>query len=117
MVLPMAIYFHRATVFALPANMLSVPLVGVLAPLAVVTFCAALVSPWLAMVPGAATAASAAWDYRSDWARESDSGGGPAGSGAGVVGGFACGRGLGFLLLGGAEIAGLGLGCGGGCCR
>ncbi|MEO6909428.1 MAG: ComEC/Rec2 family competence protein [Edaphobacter sp.] len=57
MVLPMAIYFHRATLFALPANMVSVPLVGVLAPLAVVTFCAALVSPWLAMVPGAATAA------------------------------------------------------------
>jgi competence protein ComEC len=56
MVLPMAVYFHRATVFALPANMLSVPLVGVLAPMAVVTFCAMLVSPVLAMLPGAATA-------------------------------------------------------------
>jgi competence protein ComEC len=56
MVLPMAMYFHRATMFALPANMLSVPLVAVLAPTAVVTFCAALVSPVLAMVPGAATA-------------------------------------------------------------
>ena len=31
MVLPMAVYFHRATVFALPANMVSVPLVAVLA--------------------------------------------------------------------------------------
>ncbi len=57
MVLPMAVYFHRATMFALPANMVSVPLVAVLAPMALVTFCAALVSPWLAMVPGAATAA------------------------------------------------------------
>jgi competence protein ComEC len=57
MVLPMAVYFHRATMFALPANMASVPLVAVLAPMALVTFCAALVSPWLAMVPGAATAA------------------------------------------------------------
>jgi len=57
MVLPMAIYFHRATVFALPANMLSVPLVAVLAPVAVVTFCASLASPWLAMIPAAATAA------------------------------------------------------------
>jgi len=56
MVLPMAMYFHRATVFALPANMLSVPLVGVLAPMAVITFCAALVSPVLAIAPGAVTA-------------------------------------------------------------
>lgn len=56
MVLPMAMYFHRATVFALPANMLSVPLVAVLAPMAVVTFCAMLVSPVLAILPGAATA-------------------------------------------------------------
>ncbi|WP_348268004.1 ComEC/Rec2 family competence protein [Edaphobacter paludis] len=57
MVLPMAMYFHRATMFALPANMLSVPLVAVLAPLALVTFCAALVSPVLAVIPGAVTAA------------------------------------------------------------
>jgi competence protein ComEC len=56
MVLPMAVYFHRATMFAVPTNMLSVPLVAVLAPTAVVTFCASLVSPWAAMVPGAATA-------------------------------------------------------------
>jgi competence protein ComEC len=56
MVLPMAVYFHRATMFAVPTNMLSVPLVAVLAPTAVVTFCASLISPWLALVPGAATA-------------------------------------------------------------
>jgi competence protein ComEC len=56
MVLPMAVYFHRATMFAVPTNMLSVPLVAVLAPIAVVTFCASLVSPWVAMLPGAATA-------------------------------------------------------------
>jgi competence protein ComEC len=56
MVLPMAVYFHRATMFAVPTNMLSVPLVAVLAPMAVITFCASLVSPWVAMLPGAATA-------------------------------------------------------------
>lgn len=56
MVLPMALYFHRATVFALPANMLSIPLVAVLAPVAVLTFIASLVSPWLAMLPGTGTA-------------------------------------------------------------
>jgi competence protein ComEC len=56
MVLPMAVYFHRATMFAVPTNMFSVPLVAALAPIAVVTFCAALVSPWAAMLPGAATA-------------------------------------------------------------
>ncbi len=56
MVLPMAMYFHRATMFALPANMVSVPLVAVLAPMGVVTFVATLVSPWLAAVPGAGAA-------------------------------------------------------------
>jgi len=56
MVLPMAMYFHRATVFALPANMMSVPLVGLLVPIAVASFAAMLVSPWLAAVPGAVTA-------------------------------------------------------------
>jgi competence protein ComEC len=56
MVLPMAVYFHRATMFAVPTNMLSVPLVAVLAPTAVVTFCASLVSPWVALLPGAMTA-------------------------------------------------------------
>jgi len=56
MVLPMAMYFHRATVFALPANMLVIPLIAVLAPLAVVTFLGSLVSPWVALLPGALTA-------------------------------------------------------------
>jgi competence protein ComEC len=56
MVLPMAVYFHRATMFAVPTNMLSVPLVAVLAPIAVITFCASLVSPWVAVLPGATTA-------------------------------------------------------------
>jgi competence protein ComEC len=56
MVLPMAVYFHRATMFAVPTNMLSVPLVAVLAPTAVIAFCASLVSSWVAILPGAATA-------------------------------------------------------------
>jgi competence protein ComEC len=56
MVLPMAVYFHRATMFAVPTNMLSVPLVAILAPIAIITFCTALLSPWVAMLPGAATA-------------------------------------------------------------
>ncbi|MBS1800677.1 MAG: ComEC/Rec2 family competence protein [Acidobacteria bacterium] len=56
MALPMALYFHRATIFALPANMLTVPIIGLLAPLAVIAFAASLVSPWLAVMPAAATA-------------------------------------------------------------
>jgi competence protein ComEC len=56
MALPMAIYFHRATLFALPANILTVPIVSFLAPVAVITFCAALVSPWIAILPSATTA-------------------------------------------------------------
>lgn len=54
MALPMAVYFHRATVFALPANMLSVPLVAVLASLGLATFLASLVSSWFAVLPCAA---------------------------------------------------------------
>ncbi len=57
MVLPMALYFHRATIFALPANMITIPIVTALAPLAVITFCAALVSPWVAIIAASATAA------------------------------------------------------------
>ncbi|GAC1415543.1 MAG: DNA internalization-related competence protein ComEC/Rec2 [Acidobacteriaceae bacterium] len=56
MVLPMALYFHRATVFALPANMASIPLVALIAPLGVAVFCLSLISPWLAALPGAAAA-------------------------------------------------------------
>ncbi len=56
MALPMAIYFHRATPFALPANILAIPLVAILAPLAILTFCAALLSPTLALIPAALTA-------------------------------------------------------------
>jgi competence protein ComEC len=56
MVLPMALYFHRATVFALPANMISIPLVAVLATLGLVTFLASLISPWFAALPGSALA-------------------------------------------------------------
>ena len=55
MVLPMAVYFHRVTMLAVPTNMLSVPLVAVLAPIAVVTFCASLLGPWVAILPGATT--------------------------------------------------------------
>jgi competence protein ComEC len=56
MVLPMALYFHRATFFALPANMFSIPLVAVLAPLGLITFLASLISPYAAALPAAALA-------------------------------------------------------------
>jgi competence protein ComEC len=57
MVLPMAVYFHRLPVFAVPANILILPLIGILVPAALITFTAALVSAKLALVPAAATAA------------------------------------------------------------
>ncbi|WP_255460681.1 DNA internalization-related competence protein ComEC/Rec2 [Edaphobacter albus] len=56
MALPMAMYFHRATIFALPANILTIPIVSLLAPAAIITFCATLLSPWLALLPAAGTA-------------------------------------------------------------
>ena len=57
LVLPMALYFHRATLLALPLNLLNIPLLAVLLCVAVALFCTALVSPWLAMLPAALTAA------------------------------------------------------------
>jgi competence protein ComEC len=56
MVLPMAIYFHRAIVFALPANMVSIPLVAILAALGLATFIASLLGPYIALLPSAALA-------------------------------------------------------------
>jgi competence protein ComEC len=56
MVLPMAIYFHRATLLALPLNLIDIPLLSVLLCVAIVMFLASLVSSWLAMLPAALTA-------------------------------------------------------------
>ena len=57
MLLPMAVYFHRATLFAVPTNIFCLPAIGLLMPAAVLTFAASLVHPTLAVVPGAVTAA------------------------------------------------------------
>ena len=56
MVLPMAVYFHRATLVALPLNLVSMPMVAALMCVAVPMFCLSLVSSWLAMIPGAMAA-------------------------------------------------------------
>ena len=51
MTLPMAIYFHRITIFALPVNVFILPLLAVLMPAALVTLLVALVWPSAAAVP------------------------------------------------------------------
>jgi competence protein ComEC len=56
MSLPMAIYFHRITVLALPVNVLIVPFLGVLLPSALLTFVVLLLLPSLAVFPAAVTA-------------------------------------------------------------
>lgn len=56
MVLPMAIYFHRITLVALPANLLDLPLLAFLLPLALLTFLLGCVHPALAVPSGALTA-------------------------------------------------------------
>jgi competence protein ComEC len=56
MTLPMAIYFHRITIFALPVNLLILPLLLVLMPAAIVTLIALLMWPPVAMVPAALVA-------------------------------------------------------------
>ncbi len=57
MMLPMAAYFHRVTLPALPVNLLILPFVGILLPAALLTFAAVLAAPSVAFVPGAVTAA------------------------------------------------------------
>jgi competence protein ComEC len=56
MVLPMAIDFHRVTVTALPVNILIVPLLGILLPLALLMLLLVLVIPRFAVVPSMAVA-------------------------------------------------------------
>ena len=56
MTLPMAVYFHRITIFALPVNIFILPLLVVLVPVALITLLALLLSSTAALVPAAATA-------------------------------------------------------------
>jgi competence protein ComEC len=51
MMLPMAMYFHRITVFALPVNIFILPLLTVLMPAALLTLLALLVWPVAALIP------------------------------------------------------------------
>ena len=58
MALPMAVYFHRITLFALPVNLFILPLLVVLMPLALLTLLALLVWPAAAVVPAMGVAAA-----------------------------------------------------------
>jgi competence protein ComEC len=51
MTLPMAVYFHRITIFALPVNLLILPLLALLMPSALLTLLAQWVWPAVAVVP------------------------------------------------------------------
>jgi competence protein ComEC len=51
MALPMALYFHRITVFALPVNVFILPLLAILMPAALITLLALLLWPPAAVVP------------------------------------------------------------------
>ncbi len=61
MAVPMAVYFHRVVPLALPANLLLVPLLPFLMAAALTTFLLALVSNWLALLPGMVTALLLHW--------------------------------------------------------
>lgn len=56
MTLPMAIYFHRITLLALPVNLSILPLLTVLMPLALITLIALMLWPPLALFPAMAVA-------------------------------------------------------------
>src|SRR5207248_2906218 len=49
--LPMAWYFHRATAFSLAANIVAVPLAGIVLPSAIIALLFSVVAPPLAPVP------------------------------------------------------------------
>jgi competence protein ComEC len=53
--LPMAWYFHRTTTMSLPANVLVIPLAGILMPTAVLAVALSYVSHWLAQIPALVT--------------------------------------------------------------
>jgi len=57
MTLPMAVYFHRITLLALPVNILILPLLLPLMPVALITLIALAFWPATAVVPGALAAA------------------------------------------------------------
>jgi competence protein ComEC len=57
MALPMAVYFHRVTTSGLLVNILIVPALSLLLPAALLTMAALLISPHIAWLPAAATAA------------------------------------------------------------
>lgn len=54
--LPMAAYFHRATTLSLPSNVVVVPIMGLLLPLALGATLLSYAGAWLAFVPRCATA-------------------------------------------------------------
>ena len=54
--LPMAIYFHRATTLALPANLVVVPIMSLMLPVAIVTTLLSYVGTWLVFIPRCVTA-------------------------------------------------------------
>jgi competence protein ComEC len=56
MALPMALYFHRITVFALPVNIVILPLLSFLMPAALLTLLALAIWPAAATVPAIAVA-------------------------------------------------------------
>ncbi len=56
MTLPMAIYFHRITIFALPVNFFVLPMLAILVPAALLTLLVALLWPAAATLPAILTA-------------------------------------------------------------
>ena len=52
--LPMAMYFHRITVYALPVNLFILPLLGLLVPLAMLLLVALMAWPAVVVLPAAA---------------------------------------------------------------
>ncbi|MDE3147855.1 MAG: DNA internalization-related competence protein ComEC/Rec2, partial [Acidobacteriota bacterium] len=56
MTLPMAVYFHRITIFALPVNLFILPLLGLLLPAALIMLLALVLWPASAVVPAVVVA-------------------------------------------------------------
>ncbi len=64
LVLPMRTYFHRATIIGLPANLLVLPLAGIMLNSGLVAIALSYVSPFLARLAGMIAAAALHWTLR-----------------------------------------------------
>ena len=108
MAVPMAVYFHRAAALGVPANVVSVPVVGASCASGAGDVCGEFDESLGGGFAGGGDCPAPAWGDVVCGAGGGDAAGGGTGCGAGVVGGGGCVGDRASLLLGGSAELGLG---------